>query len=96
VHTTSCVSANLIALAMKIQHAVGQVLSKERQKLGLSQLELSERASLHLNTVQGLESGRFNLKLTTVFQMAKALDMPVSEIMESVEAMDLEIPTDDF
>jgi transcriptional regulator with XRE-family HTH domain len=81
---------------MKIQNALGQVLSKERQRIGLSQMELSERAALHLNTIQGLESGRFNLKLTTVFQIAKALQMPVSTIMESVEAMDLEIPTDKY
>jgi len=81
---------------MKIQNAVGQVLSRERRKIGLSQLELSERASLHLNTIQGLESGRFNLKLTTVFQVANALDIHVWEIMKSVEAMDLEIPRDSF
>jgi transcriptional regulator with XRE-family HTH domain len=81
---------------MKIQTAVGNVVSEQRRRLGLSQLELSERAALHLNTVQGIESGRFNLKLSTVFQVAKALQVPVSELMEQVETMEIEIPTDKY
>lgn len=70
---------------MDISKAFGQSICKVRQSQGVSQLALSEKADLHLNTVQAIESGRHNLKLTTAFQLADALGVKMSSLVDEVD-----------
>jgi transcriptional regulator with XRE-family HTH domain len=81
---------------MDIQMALAQVIREERQKQSLSQLILSEKAALHLNTIQALESGKYILKISTLFQICRALDVSAATIIDRVEDLDPSIPTDPY
>jgi len=70
---------------MDIPKAFGQAVCKQRQSQDMSQLVLSEKADLHLNTVQAIESGRHNPKLTTVFQLSDALGVTPSALIEGIQ-----------
>ena len=76
--------------------ALAQVIREERQKQSLSQLILSEKAALHLNTIQALESGKYILKISTLFQICRALDVSAATIIDRVEDLDPSIPTDPY
>jgi transcriptional regulator with XRE-family HTH domain len=89
------VSVNL-ASAMDIQSAFAKIIREERRKQNLSQLVLSEKAALHLNTVQALESGKYAAKITTLFQLCRALDVSAASIIDRVEDLSPEIPTDAY
>jgi len=81
---------------MLIQEALGKILSEERQKQGLSQLLLSEKAALHLNTIQGIEAGRYNAKVSTVYQICHALDIPIADVMAALENAQPDLPEDNY
>ena len=81
---------------MEIQAALAKVIKEERQKQSLSQLVLSEKAAVHLNTIQALESGKYILKVSTLFQICRALDVSVASIIDRVEDLDPVIPTDPY
>lgn len=85
VHTLYCIF-DIFTELMEVPQAFGQVICKARQSKGFSQLLLSEKADLHLNTVQAIESGKHNPKITTVFKLAAALDQKAGELMNQVEA----------
>jgi transcriptional regulator with XRE-family HTH domain len=65
--------------------AFGRVLRKCREQRGWSQLKLAESADLHINAIGLIERGKRSPNLPTVFALCRALDMPVSRFMESVE-----------
>jgi DNA-binding XRE family transcriptional regulator len=48
-------------------------------------LKLAESADLHINAIGLIERGKRSPNLPTVFALCRALDMPVSRFMESVE-----------
>ncbi len=81
---------------MRIQEALGKILSEERQKKGLSQLLLSEKAALHLNTIQGVETGRYNVKLSTVYQICHALGISIADVMAALEKAHPDLPEDRY
>jgi transcriptional regulator with XRE-family HTH domain len=51
-----------------------------RQRLGLSQEGLAERAYLHRNYIGGIERGERNVGLINVGKLADALDVSVAEL----------------
>ena len=53
-----------------------------RERLGLSQEELADKAGIHRTYVGGLERGERNLGLKNVFRIAKALGVRASEMFE--------------
>lgn len=77
---------------MNFQLAVGQTIYRYRHEAGLSQLRLAELAGVHLNTVQSLESGRYQVKLITLFQLARALNVTVEVLIRDVEKKNPDIP----
>lgn len=81
---------------MEVQSALGIVIGRVRREKGLSQLLLSEKAALHLNTIQSIESGKYNIKVTTVFQIANGLGVSVSSLMEAVEEQPIDLPSDQY
>jgi transcriptional regulator with XRE-family HTH domain len=53
-----------------------------RRSKGLTQAELAERAERSNEAVSGLERGKYQPTLDTLLAVAKALDVPVSELLD--------------
>jgi len=53
-----------------------------RQKLGLSQEALAERADMHWTFISGVERGRYNLSLDSLVRIAKALGRQPFEMLK--------------
>jgi len=70
-----------------IEVLFGQVLKRLRQERGLSQEELGFESGYHRTYVSLLERGKKNPSLKTVFQLAKALKMEPSQIIEAVQTL---------
>ena len=51
------------------------------QKEGISQEELAFRANLNLNSISTLERGLNNVKIKTLYSIAKALNVKIEEIL---------------
>ena len=60
---------------------IGQSVRYLRQKDGISQEELAFRANLNLNSISTLERGLNNLKIKTLYSIAKALNVKIEEIL---------------
>ncbi len=84
-HTVNRVGA-IIDDYMDLQKAVGQSIFKFRHQKGLSQMKLAELADLHLNTIQSLESGKYRARVLTLFQIARALNIKVRDLVADIEA----------
>jgi transcriptional regulator with XRE-family HTH domain len=61
--------------------ALGREIRRHRKALGLSQEVLAERAGLHRNYVGFLERGERNPSATTIFVLARALEVRVSDLV---------------
>jgi transcriptional regulator with XRE-family HTH domain len=72
------------------QTAFGANLFSCRQRARLSQADLAKCASLSVGIVQALEQGvRRDPRLSTVLRLARALDVPINRLAESVALADL-------
>ena len=60
---------------------IGQSVRYLRQKEGISQEELAFRANLNLNSIRTLERGLNNVKIKTLYSIAKALNVKIEEIL---------------
>ena len=60
---------------------IGQSVTYLRQKEGISQEELAFRANLNLNSISTLERGLNNVKIKTLYSIAKALNVKIEEIL---------------
>jgi transcriptional regulator with XRE-family HTH domain len=65
--------------------AFGLVVRKLRQKAGLSQEQLGFEAELRRTYVSILELGQQQPSLTTIFKLAKALNLTPSNLLGLVE-----------
>lgn len=63
----------------------GEQVRKLRKARGLSQEELAELAELHRNYIGGIERGERNVVLLNIVRLAKALGVPLSELLEGIE-----------
>ncbi len=61
---------------------LGQNVRKFRQKLGLSQEALAERADMHWTFISGVERGKHNLSLDSLVRIAKALGRRPHELLK--------------
>ncbi len=68
-----------------VGQAFGRVLAKTRIRAGLSQEQLAHEAGVHRTYISLLERGRYKPSLTTVFKLARALDMPPYDLVRRVE-----------
>lgn len=64
---------------------VGQRIRSCRQKKGLTQEELAERAELHPTYIGQAERGEKNLTLVSLERILSALDLTFSEFFEHME-----------
>jgi len=59
----------------------GARVRAERERLGIPQEELARRAGLHRTYVGGVERGERNLGLLNVIRIARALGVPVTDLL---------------
>ena len=81
---------------MNLEKTFGQVLQKIRLKSGLSQEQLAFDSGYHRTYISLLERGQKNPSLKTIFQLAKALKIKPSEIIQYIYIQTNEIPLDDY
>ena len=70
-----------------IEKSLGQILRQLRQERGLSQEELALESGYHRTYISQLERGQKNPSLRTIFQLAEALEIEPSEIIERVQTL---------
>lgn len=63
----------------------GQEVKRLRTARGLSQEELSFRADIHTSYVSQLERGKKSPSLRTILQIARALHISATELIQAVE-----------
>ena len=74
--------------AAKPQAALGGAIRQLREKAGLSQEELADRAGLSRAWVSEIESGRKSPMWRTVEQLAKGLGVRMIEVAALIEALE--------
>jgi DNA-binding XRE family transcriptional regulator len=65
---------------------VGDRIKQARESAGLTQTELSTRAGLPQSHISRLENGQHSPSFATLEKIAKALNIPVSQLDPSVES----------
>ena len=63
----------------------GKRIREERNKLGISQEELAERAGVHRTYIGMLERGEKNITLKNIKKIAKALKIKISNLLSTVD-----------
>ena len=64
-------------MAIDINDHFGKEVQKQRKKQHLSQLQLADKASVDLSTVNRIERGVGNITLRSAFKVTKALHIPI-------------------
>jgi transcriptional regulator with XRE-family HTH domain len=77
----------LVKKIMSIEMAFGQVLRAKRKELGFSQESLALEAGIDRNFVSLLERGLNQPSLTTIFKIAKALQIDPSYMLKEVQKL---------
>jgi len=72
---------------MSIEKFFGQVLQQLRKERGLSQEKLGFESGYHRTYISQLERGKKSPSLQTIFQLAKALKVEPSEIVERIQIL---------
>jgi putative transcriptional regulator len=62
----------------------GHIVREHRLAAGLSQEALAERCGVDRKSISRMETGAFSPRLDSVFNLAVALEIPVSELFEAV------------
>ena len=68
-----------------MQRVLGQSIRKHRERLALTQEELSEKSDTHRTYLADIERGSRNPTIETIRRLALALGIPISEIFETAE-----------
>ncbi len=67
------------------RRSFGRAVREERQKLRLSQEDFAERASVHRTYVSSIELGKVSVGIEVANELAHALDMRLSELIQLAE-----------
>lgn len=62
--------------------AYGKKVRQIRKDKGVSQEKLAELAELDRTYISGIENGKRNVSIETIFKIAEALNIPVIEFFE--------------
>jgi transcriptional regulator with XRE-family HTH domain len=65
--------------------ALGDRMRSGRDRLGISQDQLAERARLHRTYVAGLEVGRRNPSLTVLAKLARGLGVDLGDLLRGLQ-----------
>jgi transcriptional regulator with XRE-family HTH domain len=68
-------------MAKDVRVQFGEALRKAREKAGISQEELCERAGVHRTFVSLIERGKRNVTLQTIEKLAKSLGCRMADLM---------------
>ena len=79
--------------AAALSRAVGRRVCARRRALGLNQEELGWRAGLHRTRVSQIERGVGCPKISTLYQLARALGVPLAGLCPGGGADDDDEPT---
>lgn len=66
--------------------AIAAQLRAERARAGIKQTDLAEKSGLGKNTIQRLESGERDIKLSQLFAIAQVLDFDPAEFLNAAQA----------
>jgi transcriptional regulator with XRE-family HTH domain len=71
----------------KVKDCFGRSLKRLREDRGLSQEELGNESGYHRTYISQLERGQKGPSIQAVFQLARALRVTPSELIQTVEAL---------
>jgi transcriptional regulator with XRE-family HTH domain len=75
-----------VAKATKFsRRTFGAAVRDERQKLGLSQEDFAERANVHRTYISSIELGKVNVGIEVANELAAALGLRLSELIQMAE-----------
>ncbi|MDX2081839.1 MAG: helix-turn-helix transcriptional regulator [Terrimicrobiaceae bacterium] len=66
--------------------AFGLNVRKRREAQALTQEKLAEKSSLDTTYISGIERGIRNPSLLSILRLAAALEVPISELCEGIDA----------
>lgn len=69
------------------QEAFGRVLRQLRQEAGMSQEQLGLESGIQRNFISLIETGQNQPTVTTMFRLARALNVKPSELIAQVESI---------
>jgi transcriptional regulator with XRE-family HTH domain len=69
-----------VAEIKKVRQNLGANIRRHRQKAGLTQEELAEKADFHPVYISQVESGHKALSVEAVWKISKALQVPMSDL----------------
>ena len=72
----------------ELQHVVGSNVRTIRLRRGLSQEQLADALGLHRTYIGGIERGERNLSLQVVERLAQNLNVPIQELLTSLDTGD--------
>jgi transcriptional regulator with XRE-family HTH domain len=72
-----------------LQHRVARTVRRLREARGLSQEAFAQVVGVHRTTMGRIERGAYDLSLSTLEQIAVALELRLSELLAEAEAADL-------
>lgn len=70
---------------LKFQNALAKIIKSHRQELHLSMTESSRKIKLTKSIWSNLEAGDRDPQLSTIWRMAEALNIPLSQIIIELE-----------
>jgi transcriptional regulator with XRE-family HTH domain len=66
-------------MQIEVLRSFGKCLRAVRTRQGISQELLAERAGLHRTYISGVESGKRNVSMITIYRLSTALGLSVAE-----------------
>ena len=63
----------------------GAAVRRRRERLGLSQEDFADKAGIHRTYVSSIELGKVQVSIGIAFQLAQALEVPLSKVWLEVE-----------
>jgi transcriptional regulator with XRE-family HTH domain len=63
---------------------IGKQVRLRREKLGISQEELSDRCGLHRTYIGSVERGERNVSLINIFRICKALQVAIEDLFKGL------------
>ena len=63
---------------------LGKRIRRYRERLGISQEELADRADIHRNYISQIEGGKRNLSFYNVVKVARALKVSPSKLVDTI------------
>lgn len=67
---------------MDMRALVGRNFERERRKKGLTQEQVAERSGFSQQYISGLERGRRNPTIVSVYELAQALEVDYLELLK--------------